>query len=71
MGLERLPKNRFILLYLVWVILGGVLLWFGFSSMLGSSLYDFLVDVDELMVVVGALLLVLSLFWLKKNWSKF
>jgi hypothetical protein len=70
MGLERLPKTTFILLYLLWVIFAGVLLWFGVSSMLGSSFYSFFVDVDELMVVVGVVLLVLSLFWLKKNWLK-
>lgn len=79
MELEILAKNKLILLYLVWVIFGGVLFWFGSISIIWSYFYgevpswypDFLVYVDELMVIAGAILLALALVWLKKNWSKF
>ena len=75
---KNLAKNKLVLLYLGWVIFGGVLFWTGFWSVMRSSFYvvpswfpSFLAVVDELMVGVGAVLLVLALFWLKKNWSKF
>ena len=73
MELKRLAKNKLLLLFLVWVIIGGVLLWIGFGSIMQSSSWypDFLVHFDELMVVAGAVLLALALVWLKKNWSKF
>ena len=53
------------------------MLWFGFWSIIHASFFDlqswypsFLVDVDELVVISGALLLATDLFWLKKNLSK-
>ena len=79
MRLVRLGREKWIWVYLGLIGLGGLVLWYGLFSFLGSISFlglppwysDFLAGVDELLIVIGSVLLALGLFWLKKNWSKF
>jgi hypothetical protein len=73
-----LVKYKLIGIYVVLVVFGGALFWFGLWSFMGSISFlglppwnsNVLVDVDELLMIVGSVLFVLALFWLKKYWSK-
>ena len=79
MRLVRFGREKWIWVYLGLIGLGGVLFLYGLFSVLGSFSFldlprwysDSLAVVDEFLVVVGAILMALGLFWLKKNWSKF